>query len=179
MSMGAIDFSIPPALAAAAIVTALFPLILAATQASSRLGERHAARFTASALLCLGAWLLLALILSRGSPSAVDVVTGFCFLSGALIFYLQVWSLMTRGYTLAILLTLQKAGRPLTDDEIFAAYRGGDGLGWIMRHRLGGLIGAGLVTHEGDRLRLQDGRGVQVVRLYRLAIAVLGLRRTG
>ncbi len=86
---------------------------------------------------------------------------------------------MTRGYTLGILLTLLNEDRPLGADEIFTAYRGGEGLGWIMRHRLGGLGAAGLLRKDGNQLILTPGRGMLVVRLYRVCIATLGLRKTG
>jgi len=96
-----------------------------------------------------------------------------------MLFYLEVWGLLSRGYTIGVLLTLLNADHPLTETEISSQYRGGEGLDWVMRHRLGGLIAAGLVEQQGDRVALTCIRGRAVARLYEVSITVLGLRRTG
>jgi len=44
-------------------------------------------------------------------------------LSGGMLIYLEFWGLMSRGYTLGILLTLLDAERPLTETEIASRYR--------------------------------------------------------
>jgi hypothetical protein len=51
-------------------------------------------------------------------------------------------------------------------------------MGWIMRHRLGGLLAAGLVRRQGDRVVL-TGVGALIGILYRAAVATLGLKVTG
>ena len=38
----------------------------------------------------------------------------------------------------------------MTDAELAASYRHGEGLGWIMRSRIGGLITERLVRRQGD-----------------------------
>jgi hypothetical protein len=93
--------------------------------------------------------------------------------------YLEVWGLLSRGYTLGVLLTLYKAQAPLTESQIAAAYRGGDGLTWIMSHRLGGLTAARLVAVRDGAVQLTPLLGRIVAHSYRAAITVLGLRRTG
>jgi hypothetical protein len=66
----------------------------------------------------------------------------------------------------------------MTDAELAANYRQGEGVGWIMRHRLGGLMSARLVRRQGDRIVLTPA-GAIIGILYRAAIAVLGLKVTG
>ena len=100
-------------------------------------------------------------------------------LGAALLFYLEVWSLLSRGYTLGLLLTLYRAGGSLDDDELARRYRGGEGLSWIMRHRLAALVQSGLVQQEDGVIRLTPALGVSVVWLYKVSTAMLGLRPKG
>lgn len=173
---GFADISVPAAVLLALIHVLLFPVYLWASSFLKLLAERHASRFLAAALASAVGWMAFAMVMHS---TAVDLVTGFCVLGGGMLFYLQVWGLLTRGYTLGILLTLLEADRPMTAAQVSTAYRGGSGLQWIMRHRLEGLVGAGLLHRDADRLVLSGTRGVWVARLYRLCVAVLGLRRTG
>lgn len=179
MSAGSIDLAMPPAIAIALANALLFPAWLAGTARLRALQERHALRFLVSAIVMALAWLVSMAALAPAGLTPMDAVVGLCVVLGALLFYLEVWALMTRGYTLGILLTLLKTGRPLSAQEIFDGYRDGDGLGWIMSHRLGGLCASGFIARSGDRLTLAPGRGVFIARLHRLCVAVLGLRRTG
>ena len=73
---------------------------------------------------------------------------------------------------------LFRGKRAMTDAQLAASYRGGQGVGWIMRHRLGGLMSTGLVRRQGDRIVLTS-TGAIIAMLYRVAIAVLGLKVTG
>ena len=66
----------------------------------------------------------------------------------------------------------------LSDAQLAASYRQGEGVGWIMRHRLGGLLSAWLVRRQGDRVVL-TGAGALIGILYRAAVATLGLKVTG
>ena len=177
MSAGGIDFAMPAPVAVALANALLFPLWLAATSRLPPLAERHAMRFVVSGIVTLALWAAACAIAPGTSVSGW--LAGFCATLGALLFYLEVWGLMTRGYTLGLLLTLLKSGRRMTAQELFDGYRDGEGLGWIMRHRLGGLGATGFIKRDGERMSLTRGRGVFVARLQRLSVAVLGLKRTG
>jgi hypothetical protein len=74
---------------------------------------------------------------------------------------------------------LLNEGCALTDSEISTRYRGGEGLQWIMRHRLGGLEGAGMIRRHGDQITLVGFPGAFVARVYGWCVAILGLGRTG
>ncbi|MBI2770759.1 MAG: hypothetical protein HYX47_14125 [Burkholderiales bacterium] len=177
MSVAGIDFAMPAPVALAIANALLFPLWLAATSRLPSLAEKHATRFVVSAVATVVLWA----VATAAAPAAgmAGWLAGLCVTLGALLFYLEVWALMTRGYTLGILLTLLKSGKPLTAQELFDGYRDGEGLGWIMRHRLGGLCATGFIQRDGDRLTLAPGKGVFIARLQRLCAAVLGLKRTG
>ncbi|HKF10916.1 MAG TPA: hypothetical protein VKB89_19675 [Xanthobacteraceae bacterium] len=99
-------------------------------------------------------------------------------LASALIIYLEIWALLSRGYTLGLLLTLFRGKAPMSDAQLAASYRQGEGVGWIMRHRLGGLLSARLVRRQGDCVVL-TGAGALIGILYRAAVATLGLKVTG
>ena len=113
-----------------------------------------------------------------GSRHVPDLVVALMILGGASLFYLEAWALLSRGYTLGLLLTLHRATHPLRDSELAALYRGGAGLSWIMRHRLAGLISAGLVSIEGGQVVLSR-TGMFVATVGKYSIVVLGLRKTG
>ena len=173
---GFADLSVPHAVLAALANVLLFPVYLWASSFIRPMADRHASRFLAAALASGAGWAASALAAGLSGP---DLAVGFCVLAGGVLFYLQVWGLLTRGYTLGILLTLLRVNRPMTAEEVAAGYRGGSGLQWIMHHRLAGLTGAGMLRREGDALVLGSLRGVAVARLYRMCVSVLGLRRTG
>jgi hypothetical protein len=180
MSVGGIDFSFPVPIATALVHAALLPFYLMVTGRFERLAERGPLRFMIACIITVIVWCASMALWGLLRPSGIgDVLAGLAVLAGAMLFYLEAWSLLTRGYTLGILLTLLKEGRPLEAHEIALRYRSGDGLSWVMRHRLGGLAGARMVRREQDQITLDPVRGVFIARLYRLCIATLGLKRTG
>jgi hypothetical protein len=174
--MGFADLSVPHAILVALVNVLLFPVYLWASSFIQPLADRHASRFLVAALCSGAGWAANALLTGQ---AGTDLAAGFCVVAGGVLFYLQVWGLLTRGYTLGILLTLLRVNRPMTADEVATGYRGGSGLQWIMHHRLGGLTGAGMLKRNGDTLVLGSMRGVAVARVYRACVSVLGLRRTG
>ena len=173
---GFADLSVPHAILVAMAHVLLFPVYLRASSFIKLLADRHASRFLLAALASGAGWAANALLTGL---AGTDLAGGFCVVAGGILFYLQVWGLLTRGYTLGILLTLLRINRPMTAEEVASGYRGGSGLQWIMHHRLSGLTGAGMLRREGDTLVLGSMRGVAVARVYRACVLVLGLRRTG
>lgn len=178
--MGPLDFSLPPVSLYALVAGGGLPVyLLAATRLPFTTG-RNALQFLLSCLVMAVLW-LCALFLWPGADTLYfgEIIVALIILAGASLFYLELWSLLSRGYTLGLLLTLLKADRPLAEDELARLYRGGEGLVWIMRHRLSGLVRAGLVKHQEDTLTLTVFPGVLVAWLYKISIATLGLRCTG
>lgn len=175
------EFSFPAQIAYPAVISLTFPLSLLLVTRLGSLRSRNAAQFLAAALLQILVWVLGSLALPNGYHPVrpVDWILAIMVVSCALLFYLEVWALLSRGYTLSMLLTLMRAKCPLSSEEIARQYRGGAGLAWVMRHRVGGLEAAGLVRTEGGHLALTRPLGTLTAVAYRVAIAVLGLRRTG
>ena len=175
-----IDFSMTPIISWALLFGAGLPIYLVAIAHLPRLKGRNALQFAFASLimLCLYAGFIVAWA-RESKPDLSDVCAGLLLLGAGSVSYLEVWSLLSRGYTLGLLVTLLRSGRPLNEAELAQAYRGGDGLVWIMRHRVSGLMGAGLIRKQDGWVTLTPRLGLLVASLYRFSVRVLGLRRTG
>lgn len=177
---GAMDFSLSHSLASALVLGLLQPAFLLATTRLPALSGKNASQFLAAIAASYGFWVLLILSAPDFRPdSLAEFVVGTMAIAGAALVYLEIWGLLSRGYTLGVLLTLHRAGRSMSPPEIAASYRGGDGLDWIVHHRIGGLESSGMVRRSGNRLALSSFPGAFIGRLHRLAITILGLRHTG
>lgn len=175
-----LDFSLTAALVAALAIGVLQPLYLLAATRLPGMANHYSRQFLVSSLIAVALWAAALLAIPALRPSDIgEVVIGLMILACGMLGYLEVWGLLTRGYTLGILRTLLEADQPLRADEIARRYRGGDGLDWLMRHRIDGLSSARLVVRQGPHLALTGFWGLAVARLYRAAVVVLGLRRTG
>jgi len=163
--MGHLDFTAGPAVVASLIAAALFPAVLAVLARLSGLRDRNALQFFASGVLVFGGWVVALQLPGVPASAAADLATALMILASALLIYLEAWALLSRGYT-------------LTDAQLAASYRQGQGVGWIMRHRLGGLVSTRLVRRQDDRVVLTPA-GATIGILYRMAIAILGRRVTG
>lgn len=178
--MGHLDFSLSSVVLYALMAGAALPLYLLATARLPVFAGRNALQFLISVLVMMTFWLGVSFLWPGSSnPAPADMLVALMILAGATLLYLEAWALLSRGYTLGLLLTLLQAGRPLTGDELAHSYRGGDGLSWIMKHRLSGLVGAGLVKNKEGMITLTVFPGVFVAWLYKVGIAILGLHRTG
>jgi hypothetical protein len=176
--LGHLDFTAGPAVVAALVAAAVLPAVLAVLARLPRLRDHNALQFLASSAIVIAAWVIALQLPAMPASSAADIATSLMILAGALLVYLEAWGLLSRGYTLGILLTLFHAKQPMSDAQLAASYRQGEGVAWIMRHRLGGLMSARLVRRQGDRIVLTPA-GEIIGILYRAAIAVFGLKVTG
>lgn len=178
--MAGLDFSLTPPVLWALVVGCALPLYLAVIARLKPLAARNALQFLCGLFVMVVLW--SGLVALRDGPRPLDIgelSTGLMILGAGSLLYLEVWGLLSRGYTLGLLLTLYRADRPLTEGELAENYRGGSGLSWIMEHRLSGLVGAGLVRERDGVLALTPALGVPVAWLYKASILLLGLRRTG
>jgi hypothetical protein len=175
---GHLDFTAGAAVVSALVAAALFPAVLALLARLSRLRARNALQFLATSVIVVVLWVIALCVPGLRASSAAELATSFMMLACALIIYLEIWALLSRGYTLGLLLTLFRGKAPMSDAQLAASYRQGEGVGWIMRHRLGGLLSARLVRRQGDRIVL-TGAGALIGILYRAAVATLGLKVTG
>jgi hypothetical protein len=175
-----LDFSIAPPLTAALVLAASNPLWLAALARLPALRGRNPLQFLLSTSVSFVAWIAY-LLFAAGSRSvaASDVLLGAMAMAAVSLFYLEVWALLSRGYTLALLLALLRADRPMSAEALACRYRGGEGLGWVFRHRVAGLVRAGLVARDDGILALNAPHGAMLAVAYKACISLLGLERTG
>lgn len=172
-----LDFSISRAVFIALLIGIFLPVYLLLIVRAGFLRGRNARQFAVSFAVMMVLWLWV-IATFPGKLETSELVLSLMVLLSAALFYLEVWAILSRGYTLGLLLTLLRSGKPLTENELAAEYRGGDGLDWIMRHRLSGLAAAKLVTISNRRIKLTLP-GVLIARLYRISIIMLGLGKTG
>ena len=175
-----LDFSLTPTVLYALVAGSALPIYLALIARLTPFSGRKALQFLLSSVVMIALWIGL-VGAGPGSHSAgrAEIGIGVMILVAESLFYLEVWSLLSRSYTLGLLVTLYRANRPLDEEDLARSYHGGSGLSWIMEHRLSGLISAGLVREEGGMVVLTPVLGVAAARLYKFSISVLGLRRTG
>jgi hypothetical protein len=152
--IGQLDITASPAVLASLLATAIFPLVLAVLSRLPGLRERNALQFLASSTIIGGVWLLILSVAAGPAATGAELATSFMILASALLLYLEAWALLSRGYTIGLLLTLFHCKPPITEAELAASYRHGEGLGWIMRHRIGGLIAVRLVRRQDQLIVL-------------------------
>jgi hypothetical protein len=176
---GPLDFSMSAPMILAVLACLAFPPCLAVVARLPGLATRRGLQFAVAAGITSAGWAAGTVAAGETSFTAGDVAVGAMLLTCGLILYLELWALLSRGYSLGIILTLLRAPAPLDDAAIARSYRAGDGLTWIMRHRLAGLEGAGLVSTRDGMIRLTPWIGAPIARLYVLAVTLLGLPRSG
>ena len=180
MSLSDLDFNASLPLAVAGATGFFLPLFLLAITRAPALRSRNPLQFLLAVAATAAIWIAVIALLPSARPVSVsECVLCLMAIACAALFYLEVWALMSRGYTLAVLQTLLQKKKALTATDIRALYRNGDGLDWILRHRLHGMIAARIIEQRTDHFRLTPVRGVIVAKLHRLAVTVLGLARTG
>lgn len=175
-----LDFSITPPLVAALAFAVLNPVWLAALARLPVLRGRNPLQFLLSTSVSLAGWAAYLCYAMRAQPIAgSDLLLGAMAMAAATLVYLEVWALLSRGYTLSLLLALLRAGGAMPAGALAQVYRGGEGLNWVFAHRLSGLVGAGLVERRNGMLAVKAPLGPAVAVAYRACIAFLGLKRTG
>src|SRR5262249_40177654 len=143
-----------------------------------RVRARNALQFLATSVIVVALWVIALCFSALRASSAAELATSFMILASALIIYLEIWALLSRGYTLGLLLTLFRGKAPMSDAQLAASYRQGEGVGWIMRHRLGGLPSPRAGRPAGAFAALTGARAPLGV-LSPAPVATLGLKVTG
>jgi hypothetical protein len=175
------SFDFPAVLIYPVVLSVLFPFGLLLIARFAPVRGKNATQFFYAALLQVALWAAGSLVLPEAlrNRDALDWLLGAMVVASGLLLWLEAWALLSRGYTLSMLLILLRAAQPLSKAELARRYRGGTGLEWIMQHRVGGLTAAGLVRTNGADLELTPHLGLPVAVLYRITIAIFGLRKTG
>jgi len=112
-----------------------------------------ARRFGVTAIAVIAAYILICLRAPLTEARIVPIVTGAALIVAALVFVLGVWGVLTRGYSVALLITLERSLGKMSVGDLEAGYSGGRGLRWLADKRLGGLKAARVVEIvDGDVL---------------------------
>jgi hypothetical protein len=109
------------------------------------------------------------------SPGLVDLISGGLLLATALLAGFTLWTLVAWGFTISILLALNRANSPLTLDEWVLRYTGGKPVEAFARDRLGVLFRLGLAEAQGDQIVMTPSRGRRMARVVGLLRQVFGL----
>src|SRR5262245_34134254 len=110
--IGHLDFTAGPAIVAALVAAALTPAVLALLARLPRLRARNALQFLATSVIVVVLWVIGLCVPGLRASSAAELATSFMILASALIVYLEIWALLSRGYTLGLLLTLFRGKAP-------------------------------------------------------------------
>ena len=130
-------------------------------------------RFVLAAVAMWTAWLAAMIVCV---PDLVDAVTGGLLLATTTLACFTLWTLIAWGFTLSMLLTLHRAGRPLQMDDWVAAYTRGKSLEAFALDRLGVLFKLGLAKMRDGKVVMTPGRGRVIARLAVLLRKLFGLR---
>jgi hypothetical protein len=175
-----IDFTISQPVYIAIVISVLFPFILGLVSKIKAIAGRNALQFLLTFLISTSGWLagLVCLFFQATIYGAESYCISFFLYSSALLVYLEIWSLLSRGYTIGLLLTFYKSNSPLNATELAKLYRGGEGLDWLIKHRFSGLISAKMIQLKDQQVVLTT-RGMMVAFLYKLSVLFFGLRYSG
>lgn len=143
------------------------------------LQNRNALQLSLTSMSVLFLWSIEIFFLSSQNFSFNEILSSVMIFTTALLVYLEIWALLSRGYTIGILLTLRKASTPLNDQEIAKSYRAGEGLEWLIQHRFSSLFAAKLISKNGNEILLTPVLGNFVAQIYRIFIYIFSLKKTG
>jgi hypothetical protein len=164
--------TVPVALSLAAC--GLLPLVLLTLSHGRSRVAAPGRRFVVATVVTWAAW-LAAMIAT--APEWVDLVSGVLLLATATLAGLTLWTLVAWGFTVSMLLALERAGRPSSVDEWALAATRGRSLEVFARDRLGVLLALGLAQVQGERVVMTPLRGQFVARTARALRLLFGITR--
>ncbi len=130
-------------------------------------------RFVLAASLTWGAWFAT---LPATAPNAVELVTSVLLLATATLAGFTLWTLVAWGFTVSMLLALNRSSEPLTVDEWALEYTRGKPLDAFARDRLGVLFKLGLAESRGGDVVMTPFRGKMFARCAGTLRNLFGLR---
>jgi hypothetical protein len=93
------------------------------------------------------------------APGWVELVSGALLLATATLVGFTLWTLIAWGFTLSMLLALDRTSRPLSVEEWVLAYTRGRPVDAFAQDRLGVLFGLGLAEVLGGEVVMTKRRG--------------------
>ena len=133
-------------------------------------------RYIASAVIVI---IFYGLLCFFNSSNPAVILSGLLLLLSILIFILGLWGLLTRGYTVALLVTLYSLGGKSTITELENTYSGGRGLKWLTTKRLNGLSNAKMIRIEKSQITIRKPLGLLIIKLYKTFQQVFQLKGYG
>jgi hypothetical protein len=132
------DFIPQPATATALIASASLLIWLMLLSHGPWKIVRPGKRFIVAAIFAIVDWLVS--IFTWPPVSIIDLISGASILMLSLLAGFTLWTLVAWGFTLSMLLALQRTNRALTIDEWISSYTGGKTVEVFGRDRLGVLF---------------------------------------
>jgi hypothetical protein len=169
-----IEFVTSMPVALSLFACAMSPIVLLALSHAPLKVSGPGQRFVAATAVTWTAWFGAIVAIA---PGWVDLLTGAMLLAAATVAGFTLWTLVAWGFTLSMLLSLNRAGRPLSLEEWSQAYANGRPLGTFARDRLGVLFGLGLAELRGDEVIMTPVRGRVVARVTSVLRNLFGLNR--
>ena len=150
-----------PVAASIALCSALPVVLFALSHGPWRIAA-PGRRFVMAGILTWFAW--LAAMFATG-PGWVDFVAAGLLLATATLAGFTLWTLLAWGFTLSMLLVLERAERPITVEEWIRAYTRARPLDALARDRVGLLLRLGLVSMKDKRHLVSSTLGGLFARL--------------
>jgi hypothetical protein len=138
-----------------------------------------AQRFNATGSIVLGSYLAVVLWWGSQSSDVISALAGLALIASALIITLGIWGLLTRGYSVAVVVALARRGGRASLVELAHASSGGRGLRWLTEKRLRGLQSFGIVAVSERWVTVTPGMGGTALQAYRIFRRCFPLREYG
>lgn len=169
-----IDFVPPASVALSLVACVLLPVFLLCLSHGVLKVHAPGRRFVLAAMLTWGAWLAT---LPATAPDVVELITSTLLLATATLAGFTLWTLVAWGFTVSMLLALNRAHEPLTVDGWAMEYTRGKPLDAFARDRLGVLFKLGLAETQGDAVVMTPLRGRLFAKCAGLLRDLFGIRQ--
>jgi hypothetical protein len=169
-----VDFIPTLPVALSLLACGCLPIVLLAVSHGPSRVAAPGRRFVLAIGIVWVAWLAAML---ASSPEWVDLLSGMLLLATATLAGFTLWTLVAWGFTVSMLLALDRAGRPLSVEEWGLAYTRGKPLEAFTRDRLGVLFTLGLAEIRGADVAMTPVRGRALARIAVLLRVLFGLPR--
>ncbi len=169
-----IDFIPSAAVAMSLVACGLLPVFLLSLSHGVLKVAAPGRRFVLAASLTWGAWLAT---LPATVPDGVDLATSILLLATATLAGFTLWTLVAWGFTVSMLLALNRSHEPLSVEEWALEYTHGKPIATFARDRLGILFKLGLAETRGTDVVMTPVRGRVFAKAAGLLRNLFGLHR--
>ena len=140
--------------------------------------ENVSIRYITMVIATLGTYIFIIGFLYVKPFFTIQCVSGLAFLISVCIFILGFWGLLTRGFSVAMLLSLEKNDGAETE-TLHSGYANGMGLHWFLEKRLAGMRAIGVVVESEGSVKITPILGILALQSYRLFKKLFKLQQYG